>query len=110
MNILDKLYSILGDDNIKLGFLPDSPDDLSALFEYGGSPPVHSFGGMDVIRNVQLRARGENSYETVSGLAEKLNGYHDTEISVIQTTAILDIGRDEKMRQEYTVNFKIYRR
>ena len=110
MNILDKIYSIIGDETVKLGFLPDFPDDLSSVFEFSGSPPVHSFGGMDVIENIQLRTRGAESYEKISGFAAILNGYNDPEISIIQTTAILDIGRDDKKRQEYTVNFKIFRR
>lgn len=71
---------------------------------------MHSFGGTDIVENVQLRCRGERSYEKISAFTDKLNRYSDTEISVIQETAILDIGRDDKQRQEYTVNFKIYRR
>ena len=90
MNILDKLGAVLNDSTVKLGFLPDFPDDLSVLTEY--------------------RCRGERSYEKISAFTDKLNRYSDTEISVIQETAILDIGRDDKQRQEYTVNFKIYRR
>lgn len=110
MNILDKLGAVLNDSTVKLGFLPDFPDDLSVLTEYRGSPPVHSFGGTDIVENVQLRCRGERSYEKISAFTGKLNRCSDTEISVIQETAILDIGRDDKQRQEYTVNFKIYRR
>lgn len=110
MNILDKLSSVLNDNTIKLGYLPDAPDDISVLTEYSGSPPSHSFGGMDITENVQLRTRGTNSYERISAIAGKLNRYSDSDISVIQTTNILDIGRDAKGRQEYTVNFKIYRR
>ena len=110
MNILDKLHQVLGSiQNIKLGYLPDEPDNLSVLTEYSGSPPVHSFGGTDFAANVQLRSRGENSYETISSLAETLNGYADEEISVIQVSSVLDIGRDNKGRQEYTCNFKIIR-
>lgn len=110
MNILDKLHQVLGSSaSIKLGYFPDEPDDLSALTEYNGSPPVHSFGGTDITENIQLRSRGSNSYETISSLAATLNGYCDGEISVIQVSSVLDIGRDDKGRQEYTCNFKIFR-
>ena len=107
MNILDKLSDVLGDSSIKLGFLPHEPDELSALTEYPGSPPEHSFGGTDFTSNVQLRCRGENSYSRISSLAAALNGFCDGEIAVIQTSSVLDIGRDHKGRQEYTVNFRI---
>ncbi len=110
MNILDKLWQILGSDpDIKLGYLPDEPDDLSVLTEYSASPPVHSFSGTDFTENVQLRSRGADSYETISSLAAALNGYCDEEISVIQVSSVLDIGRDDKGRQEYTCNFRIIR-
>lgn len=108
MNILSKLHSVIGDADLKIGFMPDTPDNLSALFEYGSSPPLHSFGGgMDITENVQLRCRGNDSYEIISALAERLNHYSDAEISIIQTTSVIDIGRDSKKRQEYTVNFRI---
>lgn len=108
MNILDKLWQVLGSSpDIKLGYLPDEPDELSVLTEYSGSPPSHFFGSTDFTHNVQLRSRGENSYETLSSLAAVLNGCRDGEISVIQVSPVLDIGRDAKGRQEYTCNFKI---
>lgn len=107
MNILDKLSTILNDNTIKLGYLPDTPDDISVLREYSGNPPSHSFGGMDITDNVQLRTRGIDSYERISAIAAKLNRCSDSEISVIQATNILDVGRDAKGRQEYTVNFRI---
>lgn len=110
MNILDKLHQVLGSSpDIKLGYLPDEPNDLSVLTEYSGSPPSHSFGGTDFTANVQLRSRGADSYETISSLAEALNGFADGDISVIQVSSVLDIGRDDKGRQEYTCNFRIIR-
>ena len=84
-------------------------DELSVLTEYSGSPPSHFFGSTDFTHNVQLRSRGENSYETISSLAAALNGFRDGEISVTQVSAVLDIGRDAKGRQEYTCNFRIIR-
>ena len=58
INILDKLGAVLNDSTVKLGFLPDFPDDLSVLTEYRGSPPVHSFGGTDIVENVYSSGAG----------------------------------------------------
>ena len=107
MNILDKLYSILRSDDLKLGYLPDTPDELTVITEYAGGSASRSFGSSDITENVQLRTRGAGAYDKISALAEKLDGYYDKDISVFQTSPVLDIGRDSKGRQEYTVNFKI---
>lgn len=112
MNILDKVYSILGDPAVKMGFMPDSPDTITCLFEYNASPVSHYFGGTDIVQNVQVRCRGdtqESAYSAAENAAKKLNMYNDTEVSILQSSPILDIGRDSKLRQEYTVNFTIRR-
>jgi len=112
MNILDKVKTVLNMPDVKLGFMPDSPDAVIILFEYQPPPPEHHFGGTDFIQNVQARIRdttAAEAYAKAKTVAEKLNRYSDAEISVLQSTPILDIGRDEKLRQEYTVNFEIRR-
>lgn len=114
MNILDRLKSVLGMENIKLGYMPDKPDTVIALFEYSGVPPDHHFGGTDFIDSVQVRCRADNSttaYNLAKQVSSKLNRYHDKDISVIQSTPILDIGYDNAnpQRQEYTINFTIRR-
>lgn len=112
MNVLDKVYSILGDKDAKLGFMPDEPDKMTGIFEYQASPLVHSFSGSDVVQNVQVRCRGttdEIAYQAAKAAVMALDRYHDDEVSILQNSAILDIGRDSKMRQEYTVNFTIRR-
>ena len=110
MNILDKIAEILKDDTVKLGYLPDTPDDVTAVFEYQGGQPFHSFGNTDFTENIQVRTRGTNSYAKAKGIALALNNYTDENISIIQTTPVFDIGRDSHERQEYTVNFTAYRR
>ncbi len=109
MNILDIIGGILG-NNVKLGYLPDNPDEITAVFEYQGDKPSHSFGSTDFTENIQVRTRGQNSYAKSKEIALTLNNYTDENISIIQTTSVFDIGRDSHGRQEYTVNFKIYRR
>ena len=110
MNILDKIAEILKDDTVKLGYLPDTPDDVTAVFEYQGGQPSHSFGNTDFTENIQVRTRGENSYSKAKEISLVLDNYTDEDLSIIQETPVFDIGRDSHGRQEYTVNFKIYRR
>ena len=110
MNILDKMAEILKDDTIKLGYLPDTPDDVTAVFEYQGGQPYHSFGNTDFTENIQIRTRGANSYSKAREIANILDNYADEDTSIIQTSPIFDIGRNSHERQEYTVNFTVYRR
>lgn len=114
MNILDKIKSVLNLPDVKLGYMPDKPDTVIGLFEYSGVPPDHHFGGTDFIDNIQVRCRADNSataYNLAKQVSNKLNRYHDKDISVIQSTPILDIGYDNAspQRQEYTINFTIRR-
>ncbi|MFT3951180.1 MAG: minor capsid protein [Oscillospiraceae bacterium] len=112
MNILEKIKSVLGDDSVKLGFQPDAPDAVTTLYEYSGQPPDHSFGATDEVYGVQVRARAASAaeaFELAQTALGVLNRYHDAEISVLQSTPVLDIGRDSKLRQEYTVNFTVRR-
>lgn len=114
MNILDKIATVLNMPNIKKGFLPDKPDAVIALFEYSGQPPDHHFGSTDFIQNVQVRTRDTTSaaaFAKAEAVVAILNRYSDSEISVIQSTPILDIGMDNAnpQRQEYTINFTIRR-
>lgn len=114
MNILDKILAVLNLSNVKCGFMPGTPDTLIGLFEYSGRPPEHSFGATDYTHAVQARCRAlaaSDAYALALSVVAKLNRYHDSEISVMQATPILDIGRDEAspQRQEYTINFEIRR-
>lgn len=114
MNILDEIAAVLGMPNVFCGYLPDKPDTAIALYEYPAEPPEHSFGGTDFVYGVQVRTRALIASEAealAESAASKLNHYHDAEISVIQTTPVLDVGRDaaNPQRQEYTINFSVRR-
>lgn len=114
MNILDKIESVLNMNDVVLGYMPDKPDTAIGLFEYSGAPPNHHFSGTDYVQNVQARIRAVNSsvaYQLAKSVEQRLNRYHDGEISIIQSTPILDIGYDNAnpQRQEYTINFTIRR-
>ena len=99
---------------IKRGFMPANPDDCMGLFEYAAVPPEHSFGGTDIVQGLQVRSRAADAttaHQNAQACANALNRYQDNEISILQSTAVLDIGRDNAnpSRQEYTVNFTVRR-
>ena len=101
---------------MKLGHLPAKPDALIALFEYDDGSGVENFlgGSLDASDAVQVRIRDLSAslaYQTAESIQNILCGYHDNEISITQTSKILDIGHDDAnpQRQEYTINFKIRR-
>lgn len=113
-NVLDKIAIVLNRTDIKKGFMPDKPDNIIGLFEYSGSPPVQTFGRTDPVYNVQARIRATDSvtaYAMAESVISALNHYADSEITILQSTAILDIGCDgsNPARQEYTVNFIVRR-
>lgn len=112
MNILDKVYDILGMQNVKMGYMPDKPDSMIGLYEYPARPPDHSFGKTDITHCVQARCRAESAsdaYALAVSVSSALNRHHDITCCILQSTTILDIGRDSEGRQEYTVNFEIRR-
>jgi hypothetical protein len=112
MNVLDIVADVLDGTAFK-GFIPPEPDACLALFEYSGDPVVNYFTGTQTVpHGVQVRARSpnaQNAYQMANTAAQALNGYCAAGISVSQKTAVLDIGRDDKQRQEYTVNFTVRR-
>ena len=114
--ILQQVGALLTDigADVKLGFLPDKPDTVIALFEYQGEPPQHSFGHTDDIHNIQARTRALSTvqaYELAELVAERLHRYSDGNIAILRSSAILDIGHDgaNPQRKEYTVNFTVRR-
>lgn len=114
MNVLDKLKTVLDMADVKLGYMPDKPSTVIALFEYSGTLPDHHFGGTDFIDNVQVRCRADNSstaYNLAKTVSDKLNRYRDGDISALQTTPILDLGYNNMSPQliEYSINFTIRR-
>lgn len=115
MNILDKIQAILNLPDVKKGYMPSNPDAIIALFEYSSTPPEHNFGGTDFVFNVQVRIRDKNAslaFSTAESVSNTLNHYNDAEISITQSSPILDIGYDNvnPPRQEYTINFIIRRK
>lgn len=111
MNIPEKLNTILG-GACKLGYLPDKPDKVTAIFEYD-APPIQSFGRTDITHNIQLRCRDKTAPGALAmaeSMAAKLNRNSTNGINIIQTSPVLDIGEDNSNppRREATVNFTVW--
>ncbi|MCL2531585.1 MAG: hypothetical protein FWE40_05460 [Oscillospiraceae bacterium] len=114
MNILDIVMPLLPVPVIK-GHMPALPDDCVGIVEYNPPPPDHYFDGTRFLHNVQVRSRSltaATAYEAAEACAKALNRHEDMQVSILQTSAVLDIGRDgaNPARQEYTVNFTVRRR
>lgn len=114
MNVLDLVETALGMEGVFKGYWPDQPDSAVGLFEYQGAPPEHHFGGTDFAENVQVRSRDLfpiAAYNKAVTVAMTLNHYNDGTISILQTSPVLDIGKDSANppRHEFTVNFEIRR-
>ena len=125
MNILDEIIAnpgiatrineAFGDIEISSGYMPDKPDTVIGLFEYDATPPEHFFGVSTFPQNIQARVRALDAgtaFNIAKAVSVVLNRYHDSTISILQNSTILDIGRDaaNPPRQEYTVNFTIRRK
>lgn len=100
--------------NIFLGSMPDSPDDLVALIEVGGDPPVDTFGAVAGNINVEkpqiqvqcraaqddyssARVKAESVYKNLHGLAgATLNGTKYLSIDAVESP--FNIGRDQNGR------------
>ena len=112
--MLKKIMELLPDDfKTVIGDIPDTPDNLCSLFSTGGYPPVRELGKKNsYIRypTFQLRVRSK-SYEAAQLYLGKcwqtIEGYCDEQIqNIVVMSDIFYLGRDEKGRAEFTLNFK----
>lgn len=100
--------------DIYLGQLPASPDNVVAVFEYGGEPPdLHAnieYPGLQVmVRNKRYdagRQKIEQARNVLHGLAETVvNGHRYLLIRANQSPAFLQ--RDENNRAIFVCNFRV---
>jgi len=100
--------------DIFYGFMPDTPDNCIALFEYAGSPPdLHwdgEYPGLQVrVRNKSYaagREKIEQAKNTLHGLTEQTLG--TTRYLLIKAKQSPEsLGRDANNRTEWVVNFTI---
>ena len=98
--------------NVYVGSMPTSPDNSVCIYATGGYPRDLA-GSMIREPTFQIRVRN-TSYttgyalcETIQGLLHGVNGTSDF-LLIEQESDILDVGRDESNRQEWTINFRAY--
>lgn len=111
-NILDAIktaWSYAGD--IYLGYLPEDPDTAVAIFEYDAGNGVEHFftGTAKETHGIQITARAVSAataYAIAESARVKFGRFRNGSIETIQSTPILDNGRDQHnpARQIYTIN------
>ena len=99
--------------NVYIGSMPTTPDNAVCIYNTGGFS--RSLSGTEVeeptfqvrVRNT-VYATGETLCNTVKDL---LHGATSTKLLMIEQQGdILDLGRDESNRSEWSINFRCYYR
>ncbi len=105
--------------SIFMGYYPDKPDNLVALFEYAGEPTELLMGtGDPVLERPGLQARVRNlTYPAgrakIQAVADALHGLAETTMGGKRYLLIRanqspeSLGRDENNRCEFVVNFSV---
>ena len=129
MSLADDLADVIssggvgtvGTDIFK-GIAPSTPDELTAIFETGGGPPVHAMSAgpatalmerphvqvlTRALRADSARKRASDANRLLDALQRSVNGvrYH----SVYALQAPFFLRRDEAGRVEYACNYEIVR-
>lgn len=120
--LLDDIAAILqqrGVTGVYKGFMPDTPDNLVALFEYAGEPMELTMGGEDSVLErpgLQVRVR-DTSYPAgrakIGQIVDILHGL--SEVVVNGTRYLLiranqspeSLGLDANNRSEFVCNFSV---
>lgn len=114
MSVISEAETLLTSvSNLYIGNLPATPDNAVSIRNSGGYP--RSLSGSFVEEpTFQVRIRNASYVtglalcETIAGL---LHGKTTTKLLMIeQQSDILDLGRDENDRNEWTINFRCYYR
>ncbi len=99
--------------NLYVGSMPTTPDNCVCIYNTGGYP--RSLSGTYVEEpTFQIRVRN-TSYSTgeaqCNTIKDLLHGKSSTNLLMCEQQGdILDVGRDELNRQEWTMNFRCYYR
>lgn len=102
--------------NVFISTMPDKPDTLVMVSEYGStSDDKNPFDDI----SVQVRVRGTRdprvSYNIAKEIYDELHGLTNTVlisdgtriVKVVAQNTPIDIGRDDNLRHEWTVNLQI---
>ena len=112
MSLLSEVKGLLTTvSDVYTGSMPSSPDNAVCLYHSGGYPRDMT-GNFVAEPTFQVRVRN-TSYATGAALADSivklLHGKTTTNIMMIQAQSdVLDLGRDESNRSEFSVNFRCY--
>ena len=102
--------------NVFISTMPDKPDTLVMVSEYGSTSDDRN--PFDDI-SVQVRVRGTRdprvSYNIAKEIYDELHGLTNTVlisdgtriVKVVAQNTPIDIGRDDNLRHEWTVNLQI---
>jgi hypothetical protein len=117
MILEDMLTLITTETNEFIGDLPETPDNLMAIFGTGGFNPIFTQDKDIIERNTFMITIRDTSY--ASGYARCvaikniLNGVTNTTVNgnfyieIFQVGDINSLGRDTKARMQFTMNFKV---
>ena len=109
--MLEHIINILKLDNFGIGQMPEQ-DNFSVINYSGGQNPIIAFNGQVIARRpgFQIRVRNvsfNEALKTCEDCIKILNLYHDEYLKSIRLIGdINNVGRDEKNRYEFTLNFE----
>ena len=114
MSVLSEVETLLTTvANLFIGSMPSTSDNVVCLYNTGGY--ARSMSGTFVeeptfqvmVRNTSYEA-GEALCETIAAL---LHGKSTTHLLMVeQQSEVLDLGRDENSRSEFSIKFRCYYR
>lgn len=119
MGLLENMKTLITaiESTIIIGEMPDTPNNVIALFRTGGADPNHTFEARAFsnptfqvrVRNISYAMAESKAQQVVlalDGLTEHtINGTRY--ISIMQQSDLLPLGKDSKGRSEFTVNFRV---
>jgi hypothetical protein len=111
-NLLIDIKSLMtGISNVYIGSHPPTPDNVVTLYSTGGYPRSLTESEIEE-PTFQIRVRNSvyaTGYELCNTIKDLLHGAKSTRVlCVYQVGDILDIGRDENGRTEWTINYRAY--
>lgn len=117
MSMLSDIKSLLAgiESTIYLADMPDTPDKLICIYNSGGRDPIHNLAKDRITQpTIQIRAR-DTSYDSGLARCEAINAILDVVsnqtinntfyVSIKQQSDILPLGKDEKKRSEFAINY-----
>ena len=111
----------MGTDIFK-GIVPSTPDELTAIFETGGGPPVHAMSAgpasalierphvqvlTRALRADSAKKRASDANRLLDALQRSVNGVRYHSVFALQSPFFM--RRDESNRVEFACNYEILR-